>query len=368
MSLFNVVRSITPAPFRGIVRWTRPWFLAVFALLLASVVASKAMAQPQDLLAGRRPLHSDGVNNAIRLTDGILSNEGDEWLTDLTSRFSSARSFVEYDLGESRPLRCVMVQADNNDVYFMAGSLDGHEWQQLWRVGAEVGAGMRVRSAQLDATVRYLRLSATGGDALYSVAEIAVYSECPVPWPADLPRARGIPVGDAVDAKVLVFGILAGIFVLIHRRKGANLQYVLLLPVLGSLWMMVAALVDLYPFFNQEPPLRALVAGLAALVVIKEAFLSKRWAPHRTVSLATLAFCAVTAFGTYYHFGMPQFFDQAKGRRTLVHTWDMRHYYPVAKYFRELRFDGLYLASLAAYIDNTPGFTEIGRASCRERA
>jgi len=53
---------------------------------------------------------------------------------------------------------------------------------------------------------------------------------------------------------------------------------------------------------------------------------------------------------------MPQFFDQAKGRRTLVHTWDMRHYYPVAKYFRELRFDGLYVASLAAYIDNTPGF------------
>jgi hypothetical protein len=68
-------------------------------------------------------------------------------------------------------------------------------------------------------------------------------------------------------------------------------------------------------------------------------------------------FCAVTAFGTYYHFGMPQFFDQAKGRRTLVHTWDMRHYYPVAKYFPELRFDGLYVASLAAYIDNTPGFT-----------
>jgi hypothetical protein len=130
---------------------------------------------------------------------------------------------------------------------------------------------------------------------------------------------------------------------------------------------MIADLVDLYPFFNQEPPLRALVAGLAALVVIKEAFLSKRWEPHRAVSLATLAFCAVTAFGTYYHFGMPQFFDQAKGRRTLVHTWDMRHYYPVAKYFPELRFDGLYLASLAAYIDNTPGFTQAQLSQVRLR-
>jgi len=327
------------------------------ATVLATAIAPEAKAQVENLLAGKKPLHSDGVKNVVRLTDGMLTNEGDEWLTDLTSRFSSARSFVTYDLGQPRPLRCVMVQADNNDVYFMAGSLDGNEWQPLWRVGAEPGAGMRVRATKLDTTVRYLRLSATGGDALYSVGEIAVYSECPTPWPADLPRAHGLPVGDAVDMKILVFGILAGIFIVAHRRKGSNLQYVLLMPVLGSLWMMVADLVDLYPFFNQEPPLRALVAGLAALVVIKEAFLSKRWEPHRAVSLATLGFCAITAFGTYYHFGMPQFFDQAKGRRTLVHTWDMRHYYPVAKYFRELRFDGLYVASLAAYIDNTPGFT-----------
>jgi len=367
MCTINVVRSVTPVTSRGIARWARSWFFAAFALLPASLLASTAVAQPQNLLAGRRPIASDGVNHAERLTDGMLSNEGDEWLTDVTSRFSTAHSFVEYDLGLLQPVRCVMVQADNNDVYFMAGSIDGQEWHQLWRVGAEPGAGMRVRSTKLNATIRYLRLSATGGDALYSVAEIAAYSECPVPWPADLPRAHGVPVGDALDIKVLAFGILAGIFVLVHRRKGANVQYVLLLPVLGSLWMMIAELVNLYPFFNQEPPLRALVAGLAALVVIKEAFLSKRWEPHRAVSIATLAFCAFTAFGTYYHFGMPQFFDQAKGRRTLVHTWDMRHYYPVAKYFRELRFDGLYLASLAAYIDNNPGFSDAQLAQVRLR-
>ncbi len=335
---------------------------------LAGGVSATAAAQPQDLLVGRRPVHSAGVKNAVRLTDGVLSNEGDEWLTDLTARFSSSRSFVDFDLGSPQALRCVMVQADNNDVYFMSGSLDGQDWRQIWRVGAEVGAGMRVRSVKLDTTVRYLRLSATGGDALYSVSEIAAYSQCPVPWPADLPRAHGIPTGDAADAKILVFAALAGIFVLLHRRKGPNLQYVLLLPVLGAGWMMVSELVELYPFFNQEPPLRAMAALLAALVAVKEAFLGKRWAPHRAVSLATLGFCAFTAFGTYYHFGMPQFFDQAKGRRTLVHTWDMRHYYPVAKYFPELRFDGLYLASLAAYIDNTPGFQpeQLGNVHLRD--
>jgi hypothetical protein len=377
MAFSPTVFSVTPSvrrvrlprePRRGLRRYLgrrafgeAGWFparLALAALVAVTLTRSTtATAEPKDLLAGKRPLAAKGVTNAMRLTDGLLSNEGDEWLTDVTSRFTSVTSFVEYDLGAEQPLRCLLVQADNNDVYYMSTSLDGKNWKTLWRVGAEPGAGMRVRKTKLDTTARYLRLSATGGDALYSVAEIAVYSECPpVPWPSDVPHAHGIPVGDALGIKVLLFGILAGVFVLVHRRKGPNLQYILALPVLGALWMLVGDLVELYPFFEQEPPLRALAAGLAALVVIKEAFLSKRWEPHRAVSLATLALCAVTAFGTYYHFGMPQFFDQAKGRRTLVHTWDMRHYYPVAKYFRELRFDGLYLASLAAYIDNTPGF------------
>jgi len=360
MSSFTNVRIVTSA--------LRPGIFAALASLAASLLSSPALAEPEDLLANLKPMRSEGVHNSARLTDRLMSNEGDEWLTDVTARFSSAHSFVQYDLGQERSLRCLMVQADNNDVYFMAASHDGQSWQQIWRVGAEPSPGMRVRSTKLDISARYLRLSATGGDALYSVSEIAVYSECPVPWPADLPRAHGIPVDEAVGIKVLVFGILAGIFILVHRRNGPNLQYVLLLPVLGSLWMLAGELVELYPFFNQEPPLRALVAALAGLVVIKEAFLSKRWAPHRLVSLATLSFCAVVAFGTYYHFGMPQFFDQAKGRRTLVHTWDMRHYYPVAKYFRELRFDGLYVASLAAYIDNTPGFepSQLSRVHLRD--
>ncbi|MBC8134236.1 MAG: hypothetical protein H7X95_14735 [Deltaproteobacteria bacterium] len=59
--------------------------------------------------------------------------------------------------------------------------------------------------------------------------------------------------------------------------------------------------------------------------------------------------------GCYYHFGMPQFRDEAKGRISLVHPWDMRNYFPVAKYFDELHFDGVYLASVAAHLDNHPG-------------
>jgi hypothetical protein len=317
---------------------------------MAGAVSSAALAEPQSLIVGKQPTHSEGVRNAERLTDGIYSNEGDEWLTDVTSRFSSAQSFVEYSLADEMPIRCALVQADNNDVYFLSGSPDRVHWQPLWRVDAEGGPGMRVRSQRLEASARYVRLSATGGDALYSVGEIAIYAQCPEVWPPAVVRTHGVPVGETISTKVVIFGILAGIFILLHRRKMARVHYVLLLAALAAGWMLAAELANAYPFFDQEPQLRA-------LVVIKEAFLKRFGEPRPAVVIGTLALCAVTAFGTYYHFGMPQFLDHAKGRRTLVHTWDMRHYFPVAKYFRELRFDGLYAASLAAYIDNHPNFS-----------
>lgn len=343
---------------------------AFVALLLAALIggwAVRAQAETGNLLAGKRPARSEGVTHAGRLTDGILSHEGDEWLTDLTSRLTSGTSFLEYDLGEAQAVRCVLVQADANEVGVLSGSLDGQTWQPLWQVGAGLGPGMRLRSTRLDAVVRYLRLSATGGDVFHGLAEIAAYSQCPEPWPAELFRLRGTPAGESIDRNILLFGLLAGLFVLLHRGRGSKLQYLLLLPALAVGGKVVADLVELFDF-SREPPLRAMAAGLAAVVLVKETFLSKRCAPHRAVTLATLALCAATAVGSYYHFGMLQFGDHAKGRRTFVHTFDMRHYFPLAKYFRELRYDGLYLASLAAYLDNTPDVTadQLGQVRVRD--
>lgn len=340
-----------------------------FAALLAAMIGwgMNAKADTRNLLAGKSPVHSEGVTHAGRLTDGILSNEGDEWLTDLTSRLSSRTSFVEYDLGEPQAVRCALVQADGNEVGLLSGSLDGQNWQPLWRVGAGWSPGMRLRGSRLEATVRYLRLSAAGANAVHGVGEIAAYSECPDPWPGELRRQHGTPAGESIDTNVLLFGLLAGFFVLGHRGRGSKTQYLLLLPALAVGAKLIADLIELFDF-NREPPLRAMVAALAAVVLAKETFFKKRWAPHRAVTLATLFLCAATALGTYYHFGMLQFFDQAKGRRTFVHTFDMRHYFPLAKYFRELHYDGLYLASLAAYLDNTPDFpqSQLGQVRVRD--
>ena len=190
---------------------------------------------------------------------------------------------------------------------------------------------MRLRNQKLEASARYVRLSATGGDALYSVSEIALYAECPTIWPpSELIRTRGVAVADTVVTKVVIFGIFAAFFLLIHRRKAGRIHYVLLLPALAAGWLLAVELARLYPFIDQEPALRAVLAVLAGLVALKEAFFKEDAAPHRKVVLGTLAFCAVAAFATYYHFGSPQFFDEAKGRRTLVHTWTMRHDFPTA--------------------------------------
>jgi hypothetical protein len=343
--------------------------LFVVAGALASVARAETPArpEPQSLIAGALPSRSQGVKNPGRLTDGLYCNEGDEWLTDVTSRFLSARSFVEYDLGSDRPIRCVLTQADNNDVYILSGSQDGEKWQPLWRVGADPNAGMRLRNQKLEASARYVRLSATGGDALYSVGEIALYSECPSIWPPELVRTRGVAVADTVITKVVIFGIFAVFFLWVHRRKAGRIHYVLILPALAAGWMLAVELARLYPFVDQEPALRALLAVLVGLLAIKEAFFKDDAAPDRRVVLGTLAFCAVAAFAIYWHFGPLQFFDDAKGRNTLVHTAAMHDDFPTAKYFGELRFDGLNVASLAAYADNNPSFTADRLANVRVR-
>ena len=117
-------------------------------------------------------------------------------------------------------------------------------------------------------------------------------------------------------------------------------------------------LAGLWPFEESEQTyVRAVVAAIAAAILFREILAPDRYPVHRRATAATLGLLAVLSVGCYYHFGMPQFRDQSKGRQTLVHPWDMRVYFPVAKYFDELRFDGLYLASVAAHLDNHPGMS-----------
>ena len=307
-----------------------------------------------NLLAQHRPSDVSGVTNTARLADGVAAHEGSFWLTGITARFRDTDSSVTWDLGATRPVRCVLVQGDNNDTYDLLGSEDGKSFRSLWQGGPASGAGMRMRSASIQASARYLRLTARGGDGSYSVGEVAAFSDCPAGFPAvSLGRARGVPLTETVRTSLWVFAALSMVFLLGHRRNGPRWQYILAaIPVAAGI-AAASALADIYPFDNtdEESLVRAVVAFLAGVVVIKETFYRLDQAPNPRVNKITLGLLALLSIACYYHFGKAQFMDVAKGRRTLVHTWDMRHYYPTAKYFKELRFDGLYLACLAAYLD-----------------
>jgi hypothetical protein len=331
--------------------------LLVVALLLAAGCGPVAPAGEKSLLAGLRPEGAVDVQNAARLTDGIASYEGDFWDTDLVARLRSVSSYVAYDLGSQRAIRCAFLQGDDNDDYQLSGSLDGVTWTRLWdgRAMPHAGAGMRTRAGQLDGRARYLRLTASGGDGRYTVAELGVYETCPATWPPTLARQRGSAIEDTAGIKIAFFVAAAVLFLFLHRRGGGLVRNLSLLLPLATGFFMVRDLVQLYPFWKLESALRGAIAGIAAVVVLREAFSRPGREPDPRWMKVVLGVLAVGALGCYYHFGALQFFDAAKGRKTLVHTVDMRHYFPLAKYFRELRFDGLYAASMGAYIDLHPG-------------
>ena len=95
----------------------------------------------------------------------------------------------------------------------------------------------------------------------------------------------------------------------------------------------------------------------AAIIVAREAFAPKKYLASTYATIVGLGVCAFMAMAAFYNLGRPQYIDHRWGTGSYVHNFDMRVYYPVAKYFDELGFDGLYLGSVAAYVDDDPSTT-----------
>ncbi len=200
--------------------------LALLSLTLAGACVEESTDPiPGNILVGAK-VEQAGVPHTMRLTDGQLSVEGDPWDTAITARFDNPQGSVSWDLGADKPIRCALVQGDNNDTYILSGSADGKTWQQLWQGGAVDGPGMRTRQAQLNGTARYLRLTAQGGDQLYSVGELAVFSECPKGWPKmSLNRMEAAPseeAGSGASSWTVSVGVLvaaAAILIVLSRKR-----------------------------------------------------------------------------------------------------------------------------------------------------
>ncbi len=334
--------------------------VSVLLLPLLLLVAAQARAEPPDLLAGRAPSRLNGVRNARVLTDGVVAPEGDDWSTDVTAVFLSSSAYVEYDLGRVQPIEAGYLQGDNNDAYLVQVSGDGKHFTDLW-LAASLGApGLRGRSVStLHGSARFVRVSPRKGDGNYSLAELALYSSRPSHLPPELEVREGVGYGPRLRNALLGFGL--GLVIMLFatgRRSGPLWLALAALAPLASGYVLWHALVGAWPVQARELSLlRALTAAVAGLALLREGWFRPRFAAHRGVVLGVLALCGGLAFASFYNLGRSQFWNSLEGRPEFVHTTDMRVYYPFAKYFEELGYDGVYLASAQAYLEDVPGAT-----------
>jgi len=332
------------------------------AVTLAALIALGALASScrrggpsENLLAGRRPARVAGMANPALLTDGKQAADGAEWNAPGAVVFQAEQAFVEYDLGQEAHIDAATLQADNNDDYVLAVSDDGVNYRELW-VARPVGSpGLRGRSIEgLDARGRWLRLTARGGDHAYSVTELQV-------WTGALPGLAAQQPSELLAGRVrahFIYLVLAfGVALFATRRESTAGRVALLwaLPAIATV-LLLRAMAAAWPLGG--PEVSAARAAAAAIVLLA---LARRWdgvrrtpAHDRTV-IAACAAGAVLAFACFYNLGRPQFWHQGKQRPMFVHVTDMRIYQPFAKYFDELRFEGIYLASALAFAEDERG-------------
>lgn len=297
-----------------------------------------------------------GIQHVERLTDHQRALEGAPWNSETAAFFKSNRAYVTFDLGEVTPIEAAYLQGDNNDRFILEASMDGAEFTSLWTAPAVGGQGQRGRwKTGLAGRGRYVRLRAIGGDVFVSATEIQLFEEKPETWPPRI-QAR-LELGSSFWARLglCLFGALAILVALVDRRDSKRALTI-------GLWVGtgVSAAAAVYAIAAAWPPeasvinvSRAVAASVACAVVLRLGMRpGHAWRRAMTGLLAAMALLSIA---TFYNFGYPQFYDAAAKKPSYVHTWDMRVYFPAVKYFDELGYDGVYLASVKAYADDVLG-------------
>ncbi len=315
------------------------------------------------------PVESSGILRIERLTDGKRAFEGNRWDSKAAAVLRSREAFAIFDLGDVTPIEAAYVQGDNNDRFILEGSIDGTEFAELWIAGPATEQGLRGRWARgLGKEARFIRLTAIGGDEWVSVSELQLFSSTPSAWPPRIPVHVELRSSVWARLALLAFAVFAVLGVFLHRRGSRR-------PLSAALWSLTALsagafgywVVELWPVETSIIDVSRAVAAVVAGAVVLRLGLRKEHANERvlTVLLAAMAFLAVA---TFYNYGHPQFYDGSARRPTYVHTWDLRVYFPVAKYFDELGYDGVYLASVKTYADEELGgsLDSLGNVTLRD--
>lgn len=299
------------------------------------------------------PAEAQQVVHVGRLTDGQRSFEGSAWNSETAAIFRGSRAYVIFDLGKVTPIDAVYLQGDNNDEFILETSEDGARFTTLWTAPAVGPQGLRARwTSGLGGSARFAKLSAIGGDTSVSASEIQVFSATPSVWPPKVPVLLELESSIWARLCLFLFGVMATLAACFHRRDART-------PLSNLLWaatLLCAGLAGYFIFLswpveaNVIDVSRAVCAAVACAVVLRLGLRPE----HARKGLLTglLAAMAFMSILTFYNLGHPQFYDFEGRKPTYVHTWDMRVYFPLVKYFDELGYDGVYLASVKAYADD----------------
>lgn len=190
--------------------------IAPLALALLTGASDPASPAAKNLLTGARVLRADEVTRPSVMTDGAMPPEGSFWDTDQTALIAAGGVMV-WDLGEPRHLEAALLQGDNNDRYTLELSQDGQSFTPLWQAPPVDDQGMHTRvTSALQATGRYLKLTASGGDGMYSVGELQLFSSASA---LAAPRPVRAPPPPSWDPTYLVIGAVAvGLYLFLRPR------------------------------------------------------------------------------------------------------------------------------------------------------
>src|SRR6185295_9864360 len=130
---------------------------------------------------------------------------------------------------------------------------------------------------------RYIRVSAVAGDGSFALSEVQVFGESPSRFPPTVPERRGTPLERRVRDRVLMVGFALIAALILSHQRSRRWWLALLLATAGLAgYALVAAVCDAWPLGSREiSAVRATVALVAAIAVVRESFFPPRIRAHR---------------------------------------------------------------------------------------
>ncbi len=330
------------------------------SLMTCLLFASVTNAWADNVLLHKAPTHG----GSAALTDGQVNGDGASW-QEAGTTLLPVDQYVEWDLFEATTLTQAAIQADNNDSYVVSVSVDAEHWSVWWTAGPVDAPGLQTRQTVdvIPARARFLRLSTFGGDGRMSASELEVFAGSTRGSALLVPRWLPKHPLD-IDWLFLVLATWALLF-FTSQQTSSRMVVALSLPV--AVWLLMVLRRSWWVPTVDAPRvnfMRAAAAAMALGAVAREGWM--RRPANETLLKGVWGVASVAALMCFLNLGRAQFFDVGQNRPTFLHHYDMRTYFPIAKYFDELRFDGVYAASVAAVAEESGGFNVLLRQNLRD--